>query len=142
MTESHSSLLQYVDVRRGPGEAVHDILRGEPGFLVDIGFSDTAREGLVLATRVSPLPDFLMTGGAVPPVSDKVLAKIRAELVQRFAPAPIDFARLTPPRSTGLTTPWPAPAWRRASPGGSPTKTRRGEEPVGGCRKASPRRGV
>lgn len=104
MTEARYGLFQVVEVKRGLGVAVRDILRGDTGFLVDIGFGDTAREDFVLATRVIPQPDFLITGGAALPVIGGALAQIRAGLARKYDPEATDFAHLTPEQETDLTT--------------------------------------
>jgi hypothetical protein len=104
MTEARYGLFQVVEVRRGLGVAVRDILRGDTGFLVDIGFGDSTREGFVLATRVIPQPGFFITSGAPLPASGGAMVQIRAGLVQKYDPGATDFAHLTPEQETDLTT--------------------------------------
>ena len=52
--------------------------------MVDIGFSETAVKGVVLATRIIPFTDFVMTAGAARPVDEKCLRKIFAYLYRHF----------------------------------------------------------
>ena len=64
MQRSFHSLFQVEGIVPGTGVHVHDILRDRRHFLTDVGFSQTAVEGLALATRVLPFEDFIMTAGA------------------------------------------------------------------------------
>src|SRR4051794_2799431 len=68
MTHAYYSLFQVVEVERGIGVSVRDLLRDETGFLVDVGFGNTARPHMMLATRSIPMEGFLTTGGAALPV--------------------------------------------------------------------------
>ena len=68
MTHAYYSLFQVVDVERGVGVGVRDLLRGETGFIVDVGFGDTAQRHMMVATRIIPMEGFLTTGGAALPV--------------------------------------------------------------------------
>jgi hypothetical protein len=97
------SLFQVIDLEPGIGVTVQDLLRGETGFMADIGFSSTARKGSVLATRVIPLDEqgFVMSGGAALPVVPELLTKIKRELGVAFGPG-TDFARLTRDQEAAL----------------------------------------
>jgi hypothetical protein len=103
MLKAYYSLIQVRDVEPGVGVTVQDMLRGETAFVVDVGFSTTARPGLVMATRLVPDPEgeFLMTGGAALPVSAAVEAWVKKELKRTFAPE-TDFAHLTPQQEATL----------------------------------------
>ena len=68
MTEAYYSLFQITEVERGVGVTVQDLLRDETGFIVDIGFGNTAQRHLILASRIIPIEGFLTTGGAALPV--------------------------------------------------------------------------
>jgi len=70
------SLFQVEDIVPDVGVHVHDILHGWRHFLGDVGFSQTAVKGMVLATRVLPAEDFIMTTGAALPVDADTLAKV------------------------------------------------------------------
>jgi hypothetical protein len=51
MTHAYYSLFQVVDVERGVGVSVRDLLRGEAGFIIDVGFGDTAQRHMIILTR-------------------------------------------------------------------------------------------
>ena len=91
---AYYSLFQVIDLEPGIGVTVQDLLRGETGFMADIGFSSTARMGAVLATRVIPLDEqgFMMSGGAALPVVPDLLTNIQRELGRSVRPA----ARISP----------------------------------------------
>jgi len=73
---SFFSLFQVERIVPSVGVHVHDILRDRRYFMADVGFSQTAVTGLVLATRVLPFENFLTTSGAPLPVEADTLAKI------------------------------------------------------------------
>jgi len=97
MLQAYYSILQVVDVERGVGVSVRDPLRGDTGFLVDIGFSATAPKGMLLATRVIPDPEgrFLSTGGAALPVTGEVLLQIEKDITRTLSEVS-DFTQITP----------------------------------------------
>src|SRR5262245_32384741 len=66
MTQAYYSLFQITDVEKGVGVTVQDLLRDETGFVVDIGFGNTAQRHLILASRIIPIEGFLTTSGPVP----------------------------------------------------------------------------
>jgi len=81
----------------GIGVQVRDLLRDEPLFLVDIGFSQTAGPGLVLAGNVISLLGLTMTTGAMLPVNRTILEDLLQQLPTRFATATIgQFRQLSP----------------------------------------------
>ncbi len=49
-----------------------------------MGFSKTARKGLVLATRILPFQGFVTTSGAALPVDAQTLREIQATVVPRY----------------------------------------------------------
>jgi len=61
-----------------PGFGVHvrDFVNNGSHFLADKGFSQTAEAGLVVASRVFPFADYLMTGGAGLPVNSATFRQI------------------------------------------------------------------
>jgi hypothetical protein len=73
---SFYSLFQVEGIVPDMGVHVRDILRDGRQFLADVGFSQTAVKGLVLATRVLPFEDFIMTAGAALPTDADTLTKI------------------------------------------------------------------
>lgn len=88
MSESYYSLIQVEDDVEGVGIWAHDPLRDKRFLLADIGFSQTAIEGLVIAARLIPFEDFVMTSGAALPVDAGTLIKITDLLAQRFVGGP------------------------------------------------------
>jgi hypothetical protein len=71
MSESFYTLVQVLDVLPGVGVRVNDLLADREHLLIDIGFSQTAVKGLVLATRLLPFDDFVTTSGAALPIDSK-----------------------------------------------------------------------
>ncbi len=88
MSESYYSLIQVEDVVGEVGVQVHDMLADNRFLLVDIGFSQTVGEDLVIATRLIPFEDFVMTSGAALPVDEDTLIKIKDLMTQRFVGSP------------------------------------------------------
>jgi len=70
------SLFQVQDPVPGVGVHVRDGLYDRRYFLADVGFSNSARKGAVLASRVLQVEDFIMTTGAPLPVDRDALEKI------------------------------------------------------------------
>ena len=118
MTHAYYSLFQVIGVERGVGVGVRDVLRGETGFIVDVGFGDTAQRHIMLATRIIPMEGFLMTGGAAVPIDGPAATRISKALKQTgYHPGTFDFEQITPRqeaelaaiiirecRSTGMTS--------------------------------------
>jgi hypothetical protein len=97
MTHAYYSLFQVIGVERGVGVGVRDVLRGETGFIVDVGFGDTAQRHMILATRIIPVEGFLMTGGAALPVDASVAERISRELKRTgYYPETFDYEQITP----------------------------------------------
>ncbi len=97
MTEAYYSLFQITEVERGVGVTVQDLLRDETGFIVDIGFGNTAQRHLILASRIIPIEGFLTTGGAALPVDPAAGRKIFDELRRmKQTPETFDFKRISP----------------------------------------------
>ena len=97
---AYYAILQVTDAEPGVGVAVRDALRGSTGFMVDVGFGSSAQPGWLLAGRVVPLDDFLMSGGASLPVNSKAKAQIANEL--KRSGGVTDFSRLTPGQEADL----------------------------------------
>jgi hypothetical protein len=97
---AYYSIVKITGMERGVGVSVDDVLRGETGFLFDVGFSKSAKVGLLIAGRVIPCGDFLMTGGASLPLSSA--ARNRGmEWLQRLGHQ-TDTARLAPEQEADL----------------------------------------
>jgi hypothetical protein len=76
MMRGYYSIFQVESVTPGVGIRVNDLVLREPRFLADRGFSETAKNGSVLATRVFDFSDFVITGGAALPVDLGVMKQI------------------------------------------------------------------
>jgi hypothetical protein len=70
------SLFQVEQIVPDVGVYVRDVLHDRRHFLADVGFSQTAVTGVVLATRALPAGDFIVTAGAPLLVDADTLAKI------------------------------------------------------------------
>ena len=102
MTGAYYSLFQITDVERGVGISVQDLLRNETGFVVDIGFGNTAQRHLILASRIIPIEGFLTTGGAALPVNPAAARRILDELRRMDqTPETFDFKRISPLQGGG-----------------------------------------
>ena len=88
------SLFQVEGIVDGVGVHVLDILHDRRHFLADVGLSQTAVEGLVLASRVTPFEDFIMTTGAPLPADADVLAGTVCHL-EDLGESPQDMANMT-----------------------------------------------
>ena len=73
MQQAFFSLFQVRDVVQGVGVRVLDILRNEEHFLADVNLSQSTVDGVVLASRMLPFQDFIMTTGAALPVEVEIL---------------------------------------------------------------------
>ncbi len=97
MTGAYYSLFQITDVERGVGISVQDLLRKETGFVVDVGFGNTAQRHLILASRIIPMEGFLTTGGAALPVNPAAARRILDELRRmNQTPETFDFKQISP----------------------------------------------
>jgi hypothetical protein len=71
----------------GVGVHVQDVLRDREHFVADMGFSETAAPGCVIAARMLPFEGFLMTTGAALLASATVLRRTADTLdVNRLLP--------------------------------------------------------
>jgi hypothetical protein len=84
MQEARFSVFAVEEAAPGIGVHVRDLLRDEPLFLVDIGFSQTAVPGLVLAGNVISLPQLSMTTGAMLPADGTILEDLVQQLQAQF----------------------------------------------------------
>ncbi len=76
MSESFYTLIRIEDILPGVGVRVNDLLSERQYLLIDIGFSETAEQGMVIATRLLPFEDFVMTSGAVLAVDQESLSRL------------------------------------------------------------------
>jgi hypothetical protein len=96
MTHAYYSLFQITDVERGVGVSVQDILRDEPGFIVDVGMGSSAQRHMGLATRIIPMDGFLATGGAGLPLDAPAAKRVLDELIRtNQTPDTLDFHAIT-----------------------------------------------
>lgn len=103
MIHAYYSMFQVIDVERGVGVSVRDVLRGTTGFIVDVGFGNTAQRHMAMATRVIPVDGFLMTGGAGVPVDASAAERIFKELKRTgYNPETFDYKQITPRREAEL----------------------------------------
>jgi hypothetical protein len=104
MRQARYCLLLVQGLERGVGAHVHDLLREETFFLADVGFSQSAPLGMVLATRVIAPEGIAMTGGAALPVG--VLSEAeRDRFLARLAPNRGEaFRNLSPEAVSKITT--------------------------------------
>ena len=103
MTHSYYSLFEVTEVERGVGVAVHDVLRDETGFIMDVGLGNTAQRNLTVASRIVPHDGFLTTGGAGLPVDPAAATRLFSELKKRKqTPETFDFKRITPMQEADL----------------------------------------
>jgi hypothetical protein len=84
MLKSFYTLVEVAEVLPRVGVRVADLWADREYLLVDMGFSKTARKGLVLATRILPFQGFVTTSGAALPVDAQTLREIQATVVPRY----------------------------------------------------------
>lgn len=84
MSESFYTLVQVLEVLPGVGVRVGDLFAEREYLLTDMGFSQTAVKGIVLATRLLPFEDFVTTSGAPLPVDEETLHEIRNSILPRY----------------------------------------------------------
>ena len=96
MTNAYYSLFQIIESERGVGVSVQDLFRRETNFIFDIGFGNTAKPGVLFATRVLPFENFLMSGGAGLPVDASAVKRIGNALIKTsHNPETFDFKQMT-----------------------------------------------
>jgi hypothetical protein len=97
MQHATYALVAVLRVEPGVGCQVRNLFTGETRLLVDMGFSETAQPGAVLATRLLDFGGFVVTGGAALPLGildndelDEWQRKLRAGVDDdRYDPAPL-----------------------------------------------------
>jgi hypothetical protein len=104
LRHAYFSLFAVESTEPGVGAHVRDLLRDEPLFVVDVGFSRTASRGMVLATRVMAPEGIWMTTGAALPVGvlpAAAQAGFRQDMAEDFPG--MDFRRLSPQQASELS---------------------------------------
>jgi len=91
MTAAFFSIFHVDDVITNIGVRVSDLLTGRRHLIVDVGFGETAVPGFVIASRILPLDDFAMTGGAALPANADALQDIIDHLTaEQIIPEDLD----------------------------------------------------
>jgi hypothetical protein len=105
--QAYFSLFAVESVELGVGLHVRDLLRDEPLFLVDVGFSSCAVPGLVLASRIHAPEGIVQTTGAAFPLGVLSPAE-RASFVQALMSdfKGMDVRSLTREQSKEFFTPF------------------------------------
>lgn len=84
MSESFYTLVQVDDILPGVGVRINDLMGNRQFLLIDMGLSQTAVDDIVLATRLLPFEDFVMTSGAALPVDRETLVEIFDVAFQQY----------------------------------------------------------
>jgi hypothetical protein len=85
MTESFYTLVQVEQVLKGVGVWANDLLGDRRYPLIDMGLGKTGAKGLVIATRLLPFADFVMTSGAPIPIDPEVTEEILDYINHQFS---------------------------------------------------------
>lgn len=88
MQRATYTMVAVLRVERGVGCLVRNLFTGETRFLVDIGFSKTARPGVTLLTRLLDFGNFVATTGAALPLG--ILSQSELDAWQRKLRAGVD----------------------------------------------------
>ena len=84
MSESFYTLVEIAEVLPGVGVLADDLFSDRRYPIIDVGLGSSAVEGFVLAARLIPFADFVMTSGAALPVDPETLAEIFDSVLPRF----------------------------------------------------------
>ncbi len=84
MSNAYYSLFVVDAVQTDKGVTLHDLLRDKTFFLMDTGFGQSARPGLMLAGRVLPLADFAMSSGAFIPLQGTAVRHQVESILKKF----------------------------------------------------------
>ena len=103
MSESFYTLVQVEDVLPGVGVRVNDLLGDKQFLLIDIGFSNTAERGVVIATRILRFEDFVMTSGAALPIDGQTLSEIFDLAVEHYGSEDGNYIDLDMQEKSDLT---------------------------------------
>lgn len=104
MSESFYTLVQVRAVLPEIGVRVNDLLADREYLLIDIGFSQTSVKGLILATRLLPFDDFVMTSGAALPIdSNEMLLEIFNVILPQHGRADDEYISLDMEQRADLT---------------------------------------
>ncbi len=95
-------LFQVAGVFPGFGIEVNDVFRAERLLVIDVGLSNSARRGMVLASNVVCPGSFWMTTGAGLPVAAEVLETLLGSVGRAFGTNPQSFRALGRARQADL----------------------------------------
>ena len=103
MSESFYTLIQVEHVLPGVGVQADDLLGDKQFLIIDLGFSETATQGLVLATRLLSFADFTMTSGAPLVVFPETLSEIFDVVLQQFVTEEGEYINIDVQQKPDLT---------------------------------------
>jgi len=84
MSEAFYTLVQIEQILKGVGVQADDLFGERRYLLTDTGLGKTGVKGLVIATRLLPFADFVMTSGAPLPIDPEVTEEILDFIKQHF----------------------------------------------------------
>jgi len=93
------SIILVVGIVPGFGVQARDVLTGDAVLVADVSFSQSASEGLCLATRLLPFDEFWITAGAALPVVDERALLEIGRYVDRVCPKAKDARNLSRDRA-------------------------------------------
>jgi len=76
MSQSFYTIVQVEDVLPNVGVIIDDLWTDRQYTLIDMGLGQTAKKGIIMATRLLPFDGFVTTSGAALPVNGETLEKI------------------------------------------------------------------
>jgi hypothetical protein len=97
MQNGRYSLFAVDEVVKGVGVWTRDLFRGDSGFIMDVGMSDTVEKNIVFAYRIiAPgSSGFSMATSGVLFADRSIMAKIISEISKRFGETSEDITRFT-----------------------------------------------
>lgn len=84
MTRGYYSFFRVLETERALGLWAWDILQDKQVYIVDIGLGTSVSRNSILASRVFPFDDYLITGGASLPISMGMMETIIKHLVSVY----------------------------------------------------------
>jgi hypothetical protein len=104
LVQARYSMFQIEDIMPGLGAVIRDLLRGDEIFIVDVGLSESAKRGFIMACRIfAPTPDFFMTTGTALPVDRDGGKLIVKGLESKFLISKPDVRDFTHEEMSGLS---------------------------------------
>jgi hypothetical protein len=84
MQKTYYSLLIVKEAFKNKGVLVFDLLNEKDIFLIDLGFSNTADVGMMIASHIIPTGQFYRTSGAMLPIPASLLKDEIEAIVEKF----------------------------------------------------------